>query len=198
MSQIELVLATANPDKVRESRELMPQRFVLRPRPSEISDVEETGLTLRANAQIKAAAICAATGSAAVADDTGLEVDALGGEPGVRSARYAGPDASAADNIDLLLKSLADVAGEKRTARFRTVMMAMFPDGRTFIGEGTVEGEIMSVPTGTAGFGYDPLFRPLGGDGRTFGEMTTSEKNAISHRARALVALCEELSHVER
>jgi XTP/dITP diphosphohydrolase len=198
MSQIELALATANADKVREIRELMPQRFVLRARPDDVGEVEESGTTLRANAQLKAAAICAATGMAAVADDTGLEVDALGGDPGVHSARYAGPDATSADNIALLLESLADVSHDERTARFHTVAMAMFPDGRVYIGQGTVEGEILSTSRGTGGFGYDAVFRPLDGAGKTFAEMTTSEKNGISHRARAFSDLCEQLERVER
>ncbi|MCH7789246.1 MAG: RdgB/HAM1 family non-canonical purine NTP pyrophosphatase [Acidobacteria bacterium] len=197
MTQIELVFATANADKVSEIRELMPQRFVLHARPSQIPEVAETGSTLLANARLKAAAVCAATGSAAVADDTGLEVDALGGDPGVHSARFAGPRATSSDNIALLLESLSDVEFHRRTARFRTVAMVMFPDGRTYIGQGTVEGEITEDPRGSGGFGYDPVFRPVDGDGRTFAEMTTTEKNGISHRARAFVALCEELERVQ-
>jgi XTP/dITP diphosphohydrolase len=152
-------------------------------------DVEETGTTLEDNARIKARGVEAATGLPAIADDTGLVVDALGGAPGVFSARYAGPDAVAADNVAKLLRELDGVPDERRTARFRTVVLAAWPDGREMVVEGSVEGVIVREPRGTAGFGYDPVFVPAEGDGRTFAEMTAEDKHALSHRGRAVRAL---------
>ncbi|MDQ3569737.1 MAG: RdgB/HAM1 family non-canonical purine NTP pyrophosphatase [Actinomycetota bacterium] len=185
-----LVLASANPDKAAEIASLLGGMEVL-PRPAGVADVEETGETLEDNARLKAAALVAATGQAAVADDTGLEVASLGGAPGVVSARYAGPGASYADNMAKLLSALASV--EDRRARFRTVALALFPDGREVVAEGVVDGTITSEARGTGGFGYDPVFAPEGGGGRTFAQMTLTEKNAISHRGRAFGALAQRL-----
>jgi XTP/dITP diphosphohydrolase len=186
------VLATANPDKARELAALL-DGFEVLPRPAGLADVEETEATLEGNARLKAAAVVAATGELAVADDTGLEVDALGGRPGVYAARYAGPGATYADNVAKLLVELAGVPLGRRTARFRTVAVALFPDGREIVAEGVVRGTIAEAPRGGAGFGYDPLFVPDDGDGRTFAEMTQAEKAAVSHRGRALRALAAEL-----
>lgn len=186
-----LVLATANPDKAAEIAALL-QGHELIPRPAHVPDVEESGTTLEENARLKAVALVEATGEAAVADDTGLEVVALGGQPGVRSARFAGEHATYADNVAKLVSSLEGV-GDRR-ARFRTVALARFPDGREVMAEGVVEGLIAPTPRGGAGFGYDPLFIPDGGDGRTFAEMTAEEKNALSHRGRAFRALAERLA----
>jgi len=149
---------------------------------------EETGDTLLANARIKARAAVAHTGLPAIADDTGLEVDALDGAPGVHAARYAGPGAGYADNVAKLLRELAGVPPECRTARFRTVCLAAWPDGRELHADGALEGVIAEAPRGANGFGYDPLFVPAGGT-RTYAELTDAEKNAISHRARAVQAL---------
>ena len=185
-----LVLATANPDKAREIADALPG-FELVPRPDDVPDVEETGDTLEANARLKARALCAATGEPAVADDTGLEVRALGGRPGVHSSRFAGPRATYADNV---AKLLADLAGAvDRRARFRTVALVCFPGGRELAAEGVVDGHLAPEPRGTHGFGYDPVFVPDDGDGRTFAEMTLAEKQAVSHRGRAFAALATRL-----
>src|SRR5262249_26958745 len=153
---------------------------------------EETGATLLENATLKAEAALRFTGLPAIADDTGLEVDALGGAPGVHAARFAGPDATYADNVRLLLERMRGVPAERRAARFRTVCVACFPDGRTLVGEGAVEGRIAVAPRGAAGFGYDPVFE-LPGPGKTFAELSASEKNRVSHRARAARALAAQL-----
>ncbi len=192
---IKLVLATANPDKARELAALL-EGFDVVPRPAELPDLEETEDTLEGNARLKAAAVMAATGEPAVADDTGLEVDALGGRPGVFAARYAGPGATYADNVTKLLGELEGVPPEGRRARFHTVAVALFPDGREIIAEGWVQGTVADGPRGEGGFGYDPVFVPDGGDGRTFAEMTSQEKAAVSHRGRALRALAAQLRSV--
>lgn len=191
------VIASANPDKVAEIAAILaPAGVELRPRPDWVPEVVEDGATLEENARLKAAAVCAATGEPAIADDTGLEVDALDGAPGVYSARYAGEGATYADNVALLLRSLDEAAAAGRTsrvARFRTVAMACFPDGREITVTGVVEGTIASEPRGDGGFGYDPVFVPDEGDGRTFAEMTPAEKHALSHRGRAFRALAAAL-----
>jgi len=188
---VRLVLASANRDKAAEISAVL-EGFELVPRPPWVGEVDETGETLEENALLKARAIREATGEAAVADDTGLEVDALDGAPGVYSSRYAGPEASYADNVAALLAALGD--RPDRTARFRTVAVACFPDGREVIADGAVEGTITTEPRGEAGFGYDPVFVPDGLDGRTFAEMTAAEKNAVSHRGRAFRALAALLA----
>jgi XTP/dITP diphosphohydrolase len=188
---VRLVLATANPDKAREIAAIL-KGFELVPRPADLPDVEETGTTLEDNARLKARALVDATGEAAVADDTGLEVDALGGAPGVYSSRYAGEGATYADNVAKLLSELGD-AGDRR-ARFRTAAIALFPDGHEIVATGDVEGTIATEVRGDGGFGYDPLFVPDEGDGRTFAEMTDAEKQALSHRGRAFRSLARKLS----
>jgi XTP/dITP diphosphohydrolase len=160
---------------------------------TEPPDVTETGTTLEENARIKGRALADALGLATIADDTGLEVDALHGAPGVYSARYAGANASYADNVALLLAELADVYPPLRTARFATVAIACAPDGRDIVVRGEVEGLIAAEPRGAGGFGYDPVFVPVEGDGRTFAEMTPVEKHALSHRGRAFRALAAAL-----
>ncbi len=190
------VLATANPHKAQEIEEVLRGAraavTVVR-RPPEVPDVDETGTTLEDNARLKAVALCDATGMPAIADDTGLEVDALGGAPGVYSARFAGPDATYADNVALLLERLATVAPERRTARFATVAIARWPDGREVAAYGDVEGTIATAPRGDGGFGYDPVFVPADGGGRTFAEMGAEEKHALSHRGRAFRTLADGL-----
>ena len=185
-----VVLATANPDKVAEIAPLL-DGFEVVIRPGELPLVEETAETLEGNARLKAEAVCEFTGEVAVADDTGLEVVALGGRPGVWSARFAGEYATYADNVNKLLADLDGVAD--RRARFRTVALARFPDGRELVAEGTVDGRIVTAPRGSHGFGYDPVFLPDDADGRTFAEMTTAEKEAVSHRGRAFRALARSL-----
>jgi XTP/dITP diphosphohydrolase len=184
------VLATANPDKAVEIRQILGKGVDLLPRPAEVPDVEETGDTLVANARLKAEALVVATGMPAIADDTGLEVDALGGAPGVFSARYAGEDATYADNVAKLLDEMDGVAD--RRARFRTVAVARWPDGRELVAEGTVEGRIAEVGAGEAGFGYDPVFVPDGGEA-SFAQMAPAAKHAVSHRGRAFRALADLL-----
>jgi XTP/dITP diphosphohydrolase len=198
---LRLVVASANPDKVKEIVAVLsaatPVELV--PRPPEVPDVVEDGATLLDNARLKARALVAATGLAAAADDTGLEVDALGGAPGVYSARYAGEGASYADNVTKLLGALAalDDNGGARAARFKTIALAAFPDGSEVWAEGVVEGTIAPSGCGENGFGYDPVFVPdpgEGGDGRTFAQMDAAEKDALSHRGRAFRALAQRLA----
>ena len=193
-----LVCASANPDKVREIEEiLLDCGVVLEPRPAGIADVEENADTLEGNARLKASAIAAATGCAALADDTGLEVDALGGEPGVRSARYAGEPSDAEANIEKLLDELRAVGAttvQQRRARFRTVVLVQWPDGSETVAMGAVEGHIAIERIGDGGFGYDPVFIPDEGNGRTFAQMSADEKHSMSHRGRALRTLAKELS----
>lgn len=181
-----VVVASKNPDKIAELEAVLagfdPPITVVRA--LEWPDVEETEPTLEGNAVLKAAAVVRATGHAAIADDTGLEVDALGGEPGVQTARYAGPDASYTDNVARLLEELAGV--DHRSARFRTVIALADPDGTVVVVEGVLEGSIARQPRGEGGFGYDPVFEV---HGRTLAEIPIEEKNRISHRARALHAL---------
>jgi XTP/dITP diphosphohydrolase len=194
------VLATANPDKAEEIRSVLLDAGVdvdLVPRPAAIPEVDETGETLEENARLKAVALCDATGLPAVADDTGLSVDALFGAPGVYSARFAGEDATYADNVAKLLHDLRDVPGPDRTARFTTVALARWPDGREVAAIGDVEGTIAGEARGVGGFGYDPLFVPAEGDGRTFAEMTAAEKHRVSHRGRAFRTLADGLKVVQ-
>jgi XTP/dITP diphosphohydrolase len=189
-----LVLASANPDKVAEIATILGEGVDLRPRPPELPDVVEDGDTLAANARLKAVAVCAAAGAAAVADDTGLEVDALGGAPGVYTARFAGENATYADNVAKMLADMAGVPEADRGARFRTVALVRFPDGEEVVAEGVVQGRISDTARGDHGFGYDPVFIPADGDGRTFAEMTADEKHAVSHRGRAFRALADLLT----
>ncbi len=197
VSEPEFVLATANADKAREIAEILGPRVILLPRPADVADVAETGATLLDNARIKATALVEATGRPAIADDTGLEVAALGDAPGVHTARFAGAAATAADNIT---KLLAVLEGEKgtaaRRARFRTSAVARWPDGRETVAEGEVTGWIAEVPAGEGGFGYDPIFVPAEGDGRTFAELVAEDparKHRLSHRGRAFRRLAERL-----
>ena len=190
---IQLVCASANPDKVAEMAEVLAGHAVLLPRPGGMGDVAEDADDLTGNARLKAQAVCEFAGAPALADDTGLEVDALGGAPGVHSARYAGPDAGYADNLARLMADMRAVPPPQRTARFRTVAMVCFPDGTELAAEGVVEGVITVEPRGSGGFGYDPVFAPAEGGGRTFAEMGAAAKNSLSHRARALRALLEIL-----
>ena len=193
-----LVLASANPDKVKEIvgvlSAALPVELV--PRPEAVPDVVEDADTLVGNARLKARALVAATAIAAVADDTGLEVEALGGAPGVYSARYAGEDATYEDNVDKLLRELrarADGGGERK-ACFKTVALVAFPDGSEVWAEGVLPGTIAPAGRGDNGFGYDPVFVPAGGDGRTFAQMAPAEKDAVSHRGRAFRVLAAALA----
>lgn len=195
-SRLRIVLATANPGKAAEIAAIVGDSVDLAPRPDSVPDVLEDAETLEGNARLKATAIVDATGEAALADDTGLEVDALDGAPGVRSARFAGPESDDSANRRKLLAELERVGVTEpvdRTARFRTVMLLRRPDGSELVAEGVVDGHIADRMRGDAGFGYDSLFVPVEGDGRTFAEMTADEKNAVSHRGRALRRLAAML-----
>lgn len=186
------VLATANPDKAAEIRAILEHVGLdvdLLARPAEVPEVEERGATLEENARLKAVALSAATGMPAIADDTGLEVDALAGAPGVETARFAGPDASYDENCRKLVDALDGLPLERRKARFATVAIARWPDGVEVAAIGTVDGVITDTPRGEGGFGYDPVFVPLEGDGRTFAQMTANEKHERSHRGEAFRTL---------
>ena len=186
-----VVVASKNVDKIAEIEAVLasidPPIIVI---PGHTwPDVDETQDTLEGNALLKARAVVAATGHAAIADDTGLEVNSLGGAPGVSTARYAGPHASYDDNV---AKMLLELKGEEsRGARFRTAVALVTPDGQELVVEGALEGVITTKRRGAGGFGYDPIFEV---DGRTLAEIPTEEKNAISHRAKALYALAQALN----
>ncbi len=191
MAALRLVCASANPDKVMEIAAILDGMVDLLPRPPEVPEVAEDADTLIGNARLKAAAICAATGLPAVSDDTGLFVDAIGGAPGIYAARFAGEDATYADNRAKLLHDLGDTIN--RRASFVSAVMVVWPDGRELAVEGVCEGMIATAELGDRGFGYDPVFIPDDGDGRSFAQMSDAAKNQISHRARALHALLAAL-----
>ena len=185
-----LAVASKNPDKIKEMEEVLASIGLADEivRGLDWPDVEETGETLEENALIKARAVVEATGLPAIADDTGLEVEALGGEPGVHTARFAGPHATYDENVARVLEVMEGVSD--RMARFRTVVALVFPDGVEVVAEGSVEGVITRSRRGSDGFGYDPVFEV---EGRTLAEMTAEEKNRLSHRARAICGLGESL-----
>ena len=174
----------SNPDIVAEIGIVLEKLAVLIPRPEGMPDVVEDGDDLEDNARLKAAAVCEFAGKSAVADDTGLEIDALNGAPGVHSARFAGSDATYQQNVEKVLTELDGVPIGQRTARFKTVAIVRYPDGKELIAKGTVEGHIAQSPSGERGFGYDPIFVPVEGDGSTFAQMG-KEKHRFSHRGRA-------------
>ncbi|RMG18256.1 MAG: RdgB/HAM1 family non-canonical purine NTP pyrophosphatase [Planctomycetota bacterium] len=189
-----LTLGTRNPDKLKEIQEILLRVPVrLRPLPADLPEAPEEEPTLEGNALAKARFYAARTGTCCLADDTGLEVDALDGAPGVHSARFAGSEASYADNRDKLLEALAGVPGPRRTARFRTVVVVCTPGGDCLArAEGILEGEVLTAPRGDGGFGYDPIFRPLE-ERRSLAELSAEEKNRLSHRWRALNAIRPQL-----
>ncbi|MBN2729175.1 MAG: RdgB/HAM1 family non-canonical purine NTP pyrophosphatase [Bacteroidales bacterium] len=181
-----LVFATHNPHKLKELRQIFPSLEILGLHDCNITEeIIEDGHTLEANAEIKADYVFQKTGFSCFADDTGLEVDALHGAPGVLSARYAGDGHDFNANMDKLLREMKDK--ENRSARFKTVICLIL-NGRKSFFEGVVEGEILHQPRGDEGFGYDPIFRPLN-HSLSFAEMTSDEKNSISHRGRAVQKL---------
>ena len=209
---VTIVLASTNPGKVAELRALFAdlpvQLLSVTDVLGEPLSVSEDGLTFEQNAAIKAKAVCSATRMLALADDSGLEVEALGGRPGVRSARYASERATDAENNAALLRELEDVEDRSRAARFRCVLALVSPwrDGQVQVAEGTCEGAIARAPRGSGGFGYDPLFIVPDFEGRAMAELSEEEKNSISHRARAaralkpilIRAINEHLDEVER
>jgi XTP/dITP diphosphohydrolase len=182
-----LLIATNNHGKVREYQSLLQgiQFDLITPAQQGLKlDVEETGRTFEENARIKAVAFCQASGLLTLADDSGLEVDALNGEPGIRSSRYAGESASDADRVNFLLAKLQDVPSEKRTARFRCVIAIARPDGRVYFCSGECRGTILLEPRGNEGFGYDPIFY-FPELKKTMAELPMDIKNRTSHRGRA-------------
>ena len=190
---LRVACASANPHKVAEIIDLMGGVVDLVPRPQDLADVVEDADTLEGNARLKAIAVCIATELPALADDTGLEVDALHGAPGVITARFAGVGATDAQNRQKMLVELDGKDATQRTARFRTVALLRFPDGREIVAHGVCEGVIAIKEVGDRGFGYDALFIPTDGDGRTFAQMTIEEKHDLSHRGRAFRALAQML-----
>lgn len=191
----DFVLATANAHKAEEMRAVLePLGIRLRARPDDVAEVDETETTLEGNALLKAYALVRATGFAAIADDTGLFVDALDGAPGVYSARYAGERASYDENVEKLLTELLGVATPARGARFRTVIAVAYPNGESFCVEGVLEGSIAEQRRGTGGFGYDPVFIPNETPERTLAELSPAQKNDVSHRGRALRAVANRLA----
>jgi XTP/dITP diphosphohydrolase len=190
-----LVVASRNPGKVREILEICADWPVEWLTFEQVwwPEVAEIGTTYMENAVLKAQKVAEATGQAALADDSGLEVDALGGAPGPRSARYAGNDAGDQQNLRALIRAVAGVPRPGRTARYRAVAVMAWPDGRHVWAEGECEGLLRTKARGSGGFGYDPIFEPIGWE-RTMAELTPQEKNRISHRGRALGALREILA----
>ena len=185
-----LVIATNNAHKLEEIRELLGEHYDILGL-ADIGcheDIPETAPTIEGNAEMKARYVQEHYGYDCFSDDTGLEIDALGGEPGVHSARYGGVAHDSERNIDKVLRLMAGVSSEQRTARFRTAIV-LLQNGETHRFEGRVEGRILTERHGTGGFGYDSIFQPVEGDGRTFAQMDAHEKNAISHRGRAIAAL---------
>ena len=189
-----IVCASANPHKVEELARLLPSWVDLVPRPSDIGDIDEDAPTLEGNAIIKAVEIAIHASEWAIADDTGLEVEALNGAPGVRSARFAGEHATDAENRALLLAKLEGATN--RSARFRTVVALVSSKGDIHFVGGECAGTIAESERGNSGFGYDSLFIPADGDGRTFAEMNGPEKDAVSHRGRALAQIPELLARI--
>jgi XTP/dITP diphosphohydrolase len=192
-----IAIASRNPGKVREILAICsdwPAQWIMwesadRPWP----EVEESGQSYLDNALLKARTLATALGEAAVADDSGIEVDALGGAPGPRSARYAGEEATDEQNLRMLIRAVAGVPASGRTARYRCVAALAWPERRDVWAEGVCEGTLISKPRGSGGFGYDPIFVPAGWD-RTMAELSPEEKDRISHRGRAFRALREMLA----
>ena len=195
-----IIAATQNKHKIREMEaittdfgiEILTQEEAGLP----VVEIEETGATFEENSALKARTICSKSGLPAIADDSGLSVDVLGGAPGIYSARYAGSAADDAANNEKLLATLSDVPAEKRTGRYVSVITLAYPDGRLLTARGECAGTLLTAPRGSGGFGYDPLFVPDGTE-MTFAEMSAEQKNRISHRARALARLREILKENE-
>ena len=189
-----IVFATNNAHKLQELRQMLGDRYEVLAL-ADIGcheDIPETADTIEGNARMKAEYVKEHYGYDCFSDDTGLEIDALGGEPGVYSARYAGPGHDSEANIDKVLTKLQDVPMEKRTARFRTAIVLL--QGEEHLFEGQVEGIILTERHGTGGFGYDSIFQPVEGDGSTFAQMSPEQKNSISHRGRAVARLVKFLN----
>lgn len=191
MSAARVLLATGNAHKVDEVAQILgPGWDVVAHDP----DVEETGTTFEENALLKARAVCARTGELALADDSGIEIDALDRRPGIHSARWT----EESDWIPRVLRELEGVEGDARSGRYVAAAAAVWPGGFEVVVRGVVEGHVPASPRGTGGFGYDPVFVPVEGDGRTFGEMDADEKHVMSHRGRAFRELVEHLDRRRR
>jgi XTP/dITP diphosphohydrolase len=193
-----IAVASHNAHKIREIAQICSDwpvawMTIQSQDPVAIPDVEETGQTYLDNARLKAVATADATRAPALADDSGIEVDALGGKPGPRSARFAGEDATDEQNLAALMQALRGIPVAGRSARYRCVAVLAYPDGSEVDAEGVCEGTLLAKRKGTGGFGYDPIFVPAGWD-RTMAELTPEEKDRISHRGRALRALREHLA----
>ncbi len=192
---MKFIIATHNKKKLAELERILAPLGIAAVTDKDLgiilNEVEENGRTFQENAALKARAACRQAGLPAIADDSGLEVDALHGAPGIYSARYAGENATDAQRIEKLLDHMKDVPQGKRTARFVCNVCCVFPDGREFSVEGTCEGTIAFAPEGSSGFGYDPVF--LTADGKSFACLTAEEKDSISHRGNALRVLAQEL-----
>lgn len=196
---MKIVVASRNPGKIREIRHVLGVPGVELLSGEELGDwpePDESGATFEENALIKAAELLHRFGHAALADDSGLMVDALGGEPGVHSSRYAGPEGDAERNMERLLKEMEGVPEGRRTARFVCVAALVMPSGREVLTRGTCEGEILTSAVGGGGFGYDPVFRPDGFD-RSMAELSLEEKSGISHRGEALRAMRDEIGRLQ-
>ncbi|HEX2054294.1 MAG TPA: RdgB/HAM1 family non-canonical purine NTP pyrophosphatase [Actinomycetota bacterium] len=192
---MEIVLATANRGKIEEIIDILgglPVSFITKDQMPPWPEIVESGDTYLENALIKARALVEFSGKAALADDSGIEIDALDGAPGVRSARFAGPQATDEQNNRRMAELLAGVPPERRTARYRCIAVLLLPDGTQLAGEGTCEGRIAEEPAGTNGFGYDPWFIPEGQD-KTFGQLPLEFKHGISHRGKALRELAAKM-----
>jgi XTP/dITP diphosphohydrolase len=188
-----LAIASRNPGKIREILAICagwPVEWLTAD--DRWPEIDETGSTYLENAMLKACGVAQVLGVPAVADDSGIEVDALGGAPGARSARYAGEKASDEQNLRTLIRAISGVPSSGRTARYRCVAAVAWPDGREVSAEGTCEGLLETRPRGSGGFGYDPIFVPAGWD-RTMAELEPGEKDRISHRGKAFRALAERL-----
>ena len=192
-----IAIATRNAHKLREIRRICAdwpvEWLTVENHEGPWPEVDETGSTYLENAVLKAVAGAAGLGEPALADDSGIEVDALGGRPGPRSARFAGEDATDERNLEELIRALKGIPGSGRTARYRCVAVLVFPGGRERHAEGICEGTLVPKPRGARGFGYDPIFVPAGWD-RTMAELADEEKDRISHRGRALRALRDVLA----
>lgn len=203
MSAHRLILATRNPGKIEELRRILADLATRQDETIELAgtdefgldDVEETGDSFAANALIKARAVATATGLPAVADDSGLCVDALNGMPGIYSARWAGVHGNDRANLELLLAQLSHVPEERRGAHFACAAALVTPDGREIVEEGRLYGRVITEPRGGGGFGYDPIFLPES-SGQTLAEIDASEKDAISHRGRAFRAIAPHIATV--
>jgi XTP/dITP diphosphohydrolase len=196
---LEIVVASANPGKISEIRQIMahlPVKLLTNHDVGPWPDIVESGYSYLENARIKAHAVVEATGKAALADDSGIEVDALDGAPGIRSARFSGPNGSDDQNNSRLARLMRDVPKERRGARYRCAAVLVLPGGAEISAEGTCEGIIATAPAGEGGFGYDPWFIPAGHE-KTFGQLSPETKHGISHRGKALRELAQRLQEAE-